>query len=68
MGRTTGLSSFDPRQRQKNSSSSLCVQTGSGAHPASCAMDTAGPFHGGKARPGRDANHSPSSSAEVENE
>jgi hypothetical protein len=37
----------------------LCVQTGSGAHPASCPMGTAGPFRGGKARPGRDADHSP---------
>jgi hypothetical protein len=37
----------------------LCVQTGSGAHPASCTMGTGGPFHGGKARPGRDADHSP---------
>jgi hypothetical protein len=27
-----------------------------------------GPFSGGKARPGRDADHSPPSSAEVENE
>jgi len=26
----------DPRQRRKDFSSSLCVQTGSGAHPASC--------------------------------
>jgi hypothetical protein len=25
-------------------SSSLCVQTGSGAHPASCTLDTGGPF------------------------
>jgi hypothetical protein len=49
-------------------SSSLCVQTGSGAHPASCTMSTRGPFPGGKARPGRDADHSPPSSAEVENE
>jgi hypothetical protein len=48
--------------------SSLCVQTGSGAHPASCTMGTGGPFPGGKARPGRDADHSPLSSAEVENE
>jgi hypothetical protein len=40
-------------------SSSLCVQTGSGAHPASCTMDTGAPFPGGKARPGRDADHSP---------
>jgi hypothetical protein len=49
-------------------SSSLCVQTGSGAHPAFCPMDTGGPFPRGKARPGRDADHSPSSSAEVKNE
>jgi hypothetical protein len=47
----------------KDFSSSLCVQTGSGAHPASCAMGT-----GGKARPRRDAEHSPPSSAEVVNE
>jgi hypothetical protein len=45
-------------------SSSLCVQTGSEANPASCTMDTGGPFPGGKARPGRDADHSPPSSAE----
>jgi hypothetical protein len=49
-------------------SSSLCVQTGSGAHPASCPMVTGGPSPGVKARPGRDADHSPPSSAEVENE
>jgi hypothetical protein len=46
-------------------SSSLCVQTGSDAHPASCTMGTGGPFPGGKARPGRDADPS---SAEVVNE
>jgi hypothetical protein len=49
-------------------SSNLCVQTGSGVHPASCPMGTGGPFPGGKARPGRDADHSPLSSAEVVNE
>jgi hypothetical protein len=49
-------------------SSSLCVQTGSGAHPASCTMGTRGPFPGGKARPGRVADHSPPSSADVVNE
>jgi hypothetical protein len=43
-------------------SSSLCVQTGSDAHPASYQMGTGGPFPGGKARPGRDDNHSPPSS------
>jgi hypothetical protein len=49
-------------------SSSFCVQTGSGAHPASCTMGTGGPFPRGKARPGRDADYSPLSSAEVVNE
>jgi hypothetical protein len=52
----------------KGFSSNLCIQTGSGAHPASCTMGTVGPFPGGKARSGRDADHSPPSSAEVENE
>jgi hypothetical protein len=52
----------------KDFSSNLCVQTGSGAHLASCTMGTGGPFPGGKVRPGRDADHSPSSSAEVVNE
>jgi hypothetical protein len=47
----------------KESFSILCVQTGSGAHPASCTMST-----GGKAQPGRDSDHSPPSSAEVVNE
>jgi hypothetical protein len=49
----------------KDFSSILCVQTGSGAHPASC---TGGPFPRAKARPGRDADHSPTSSSEVKNE
>jgi hypothetical protein len=31
-------------------------------------MGTEGPFPGGKARPGRDADHSPPSNAEVKNE
>jgi hypothetical protein len=52
----------------KDISSSLCVQTGSGAHPAFYTMGTRGPFPGGKSRPGRDADHSPPSSAEVVNE
>jgi hypothetical protein len=43
-------------------SSSLCAQTGSGAHPASCTMGTGG------ARPGRDADYSPPSNAKVVNE
>jgi hypothetical protein len=36
----------------KDFSSSLCVQTGSGAHPASCTMGTRGPFPGGKSAAG----------------
>jgi hypothetical protein len=59
---------FIPRQRREDFFSSLCVQTGSGAHPASCTVGTGGPFPGAKARPGRDPDHSPPSSAEVENE
>jgi hypothetical protein len=49
-------------------SSSLCVQTGSGAHPASCTVGTGGSFPGGKARPGRDADRSPPSSVEFKEE
>jgi hypothetical protein len=51
----------------KDFSSSLCVQTGSVAHPASCPMGAGGPSPGAKARPGHDADHSPPSSAEVKN-
>jgi hypothetical protein len=47
----------------KDFSSGLCVHTGSGTHPASCTMCTRG-----KARPRRDADHSPPSSAEVVSE
>jgi hypothetical protein len=47
---------------------SCSVQSGSGAHPASCTMGTGGPFPRTKARPWCDADHSPPSSAEVENE
>jgi hypothetical protein len=52
----------------KDFSSNLCVQTGSGAHSDSCTMGTGGPFPGAKARPGRDTDHSPLSSAVVDNE
>jgi hypothetical protein len=44
------------------------VQTGSAAHSDSFPMGTGGSFPGAKARPGRDADHSLPSSAEVENE
>jgi hypothetical protein len=49
-------------------SSSLCVQPGSEAHPVSCAMGIGGSFPKGKARPGRDADHSPLSSDEFKKE
>jgi hypothetical protein len=52
----------------KDFSSILCVQTGSGSHPASSTISIRGPFPGGKARRERDADHSPPSSAEVVNE
>jgi hypothetical protein len=42
------------------------VQTGSGAHPASFPLGTGGPLLGVN-RPGREADHSPPSSAEVKN-
>jgi hypothetical protein len=48
-------------------SSTLCVQTGSGAHPASCTMGTGGPFPWGKAWQGCDSDHTPPPSAEVKN-
>jgi hypothetical protein len=41
-----------------------CVQTGSEAHPASYPVGTGSLFMG-KKRPGREADHSPPSSAEV---
>jgi hypothetical protein len=43
-----------------------CVQTGSGAHPASYPMGTRG-FSLGVKRPGREADNTPPSSAEVKN-
>jgi hypothetical protein len=51
----TGAGNFSLHQR---------VPNGSGAHPASYPMGTSGSFRGVK-RPGREADHSPPSSAEV---
>jgi hypothetical protein len=48
--------------------SSLYVQTGSGAHPASCTVGTGNPIPGVKAWPGYDTDHSSPSSAKVKNE
>jgi hypothetical protein len=56
----------------KDFSSSLCVQTSSEAHPASSPMVIGGSFPpprgGGEARPGRDADYSPTSSVEIMND
>jgi hypothetical protein len=52
----------------KDFSSSLCVQTASEAQPVPCTIGTRGPIPRAKARPGRDADHSPPTSAEVEKE
>jgi hypothetical protein len=54
---------FDSRQKQRIYPL-VCVQIGSGAHPASYPTGTGGPFPGGKERSGHDADHSPPSSAE----
>jgi hypothetical protein len=51
----------------KDFSSTLCVQTGSGAYPVSCKMGSGVHFPGGKARSGSDVDHSPPSSADVKN-
>jgi hypothetical protein len=48
-------------------SSSLCVQTSSGPHAVSCTVGTGGPLPVAKVWPGRDADHSPSTT-EVKNE
>jgi hypothetical protein len=50
----------------KDFSCGLFVQTGSGAHPATCTVGTGGPFPGAKVQSGRDTDHSPPSSAEFE--
>jgi hypothetical protein len=61
MGWTIGIPS---PARAEDFSSNPCVQTGSEANPASYPMGT----ERGKARPGRDADHSSPSNAEVKYE
>jgi hypothetical protein len=46
-----------PGRGKKVFSSSLFVEIGSEAHPASCPVGTRGLSPGGKVRPGRDADH-----------
>jgi hypothetical protein len=59
---TTGVRS--PTEAE-DFSSHLCVQTGSGSHPAFYTVGTEGSYPWGKARPGRDTDQSSPSSAEV---
>jgi hypothetical protein len=54
-----------PAEAKDYSTNNLCVQTGSEVHPASCTMGTGESFPRGKTRPGREADHSPPSNAEV---
>jgi hypothetical protein len=63
-----GLDGVRSLTEAEDFTSNLCVQTGSGAHPASYTMATGGSFPGGKARPDREAHHSPPYSAEVKKE
>jgi hypothetical protein len=66
---TTRQPGFNPWQRQKDFSTSLCVQRSSEAHPASYPMGSEGPSPVGKTQwRQHDADHSPPSSAEVKNE
>jgi hypothetical protein len=67
-GWTTGRSGFDPRQRQRIFP--LAPVSTPALRPTQPPVQwvPGGHFPGGKARQGRDANHSPQSSAEVVNE
>jgi hypothetical protein len=57
---------FDSRQVQRIFSLRYRDQIGSGTHPATYAMDTGSNFSGVK-RPGREADYSHASNAEVRN-
>jgi hypothetical protein len=61
---TTEGSDFETRQGQEFSLLYV-VQTGSGVHPTSYPMDTGGYLYSGIKRPGREADHSPPTSAEI---
>jgi hypothetical protein len=54
--------------RSREFSSNVCVQTSSGANPASYTVGTGGSFPGGKVQLGHDADHSPPCSAKVKKE
>jgi hypothetical protein len=65
-GLRNGRPGFDSRQGQ-DFSLLHNVQTDSGAHPAFSPMGTGGDFPGAK-WPGREADHSPPSNAEIKND
>jgi len=56
---------YSARLRAGNFSLHHRVQTGSGAHPASYRMSIRSSFTGGEKRPGREADHSHPTNAEV---
>jgi hypothetical protein len=64
----TGRTAFDLDRGKGIFSSSVYVQKRSGANSDSYRMGSGGPFSGAKARPGRDADDSPTSSADVKND
>jgi hypothetical protein len=69
-GWTIGRSRFDPRQGQRIFivASASRPALGPTQPPVQWVPGTGGPFPGGTARSGRDADHSPLSSAEVKYE
>jgi hypothetical protein len=67
-GWTTGRSGFDPRQEQRIFPLSSVSRPALGPTQPPVQWVTRAISPGVKARPGRDADHSPPSSAEVENE
>jgi hypothetical protein len=68
MGWTTRRSGFDPRRGQRIFPLASVFRPALGPTQPPVQWVPGGPFPGAKARPGRDADHSPQSSAEVVNE
>jgi hypothetical protein len=66
-GSTTGRSGIDPRQRKRIFSLASVSRPALGS-PSLLSNANRGSFFEGKARPGRDADHSSPSSTEVKNE
>jgi hypothetical protein len=64
----TGRPGFDPRQGQRIFPFTSSSRTALGPTQPPIQLVQGDPFRGGKARPGRDTDHSPPSSAEVKKE